>query len=55
MNTHTIVLVLFWNLSATTRVSKYQKGRTKVDLLEQEIVSGRGICWAICKSVPRPR
>jgi len=30
------------------------KGKTNVDLLEQEIVSGSGISWAICKSVPHP-
>jgi len=29
------------------------KGKTNLDLLEQEIVSG--ISWAICKSAPRPR
>jgi len=28
---------------------------TNVDLLEQEIVSGSGISWAICKSAPRLR
>jgi len=38
----------------TTRVSRYQKGKTRqvktnLDLLEQEIVSGSGICWTICK------
>jgi len=54
-HTHTTVLLLFCNLSGTTRVSRYQKGKTKLDLLEQEIVSGSGICWAICKSAPRPR
>jgi len=27
----------------TTRVSRYQKGKTNLDLLEQEIVSGSGI------------
>ena len=54
-NTHTIVLLLFWNLPGTTRVSRYQKGKTNLDLLEQEIVSGSGICWAICKSAPCPR
>ena len=42
-------------LSRTTRVSYYQKGKTSLDLLEQEIVSGSGISWAICKSAPRPR
>jgi len=26
-------------------VSGYQKGKTSLDLLEQEIVSGRGISW----------
>ena len=44
-------------MSGYTRVSRYQKGKTKkvktnLDLLEQEIVSGSGICWAICKSAP---
>ena len=57
---HTIVLLLFWNMSGTTRVSRYQKGKnqegkTNLDLLEQEIVSSSGICWAICKSAPHPR
>jgi len=47
-------------MSGTTGVSRYQKGETKkvktnLDLLEQEIVSGSGICWAICKSAPHPR
>jgi len=59
-HTYTTVLLLFWNLSGTTRVSRYQKGKTRkgktnLDLLEQEIVSGSGICWAICKSTPHPR
>ena len=43
-----------------TQVSRYQKGKTRkvktnLDLLEQEIVSGSGICWAIRKSAPHPR
>ena len=47
-------------VSGTTRLSRYQKGKTRegktnLDLLEQEIVSGSGISWAICKSAPRPR
>ena len=54
-HTHTIVLRLFWILSRTTRVIRYQKGKTNLDLLEQEIVSGSGICWAMCKSAPHPR
>jgi len=42
-------------LSGTTRVSRYQKGKTNLDLLEQETVRGSGISWAIYKSAPRPR
>jgi len=34
-------------VSGTTWVSQYQKGKTNLDLLEQEIVSGSGISWAI--------
>ena len=46
-----------WTLSGTTWVSRYLKGKTKtnLDLLEQKIVSGSGISWAICKSAPWPR
>jgi len=47
-HTHTT----FWILSGTTRVSRHQKGKTNLDLLEQEIVSGSGISWVICKSAP---
>jgi len=59
-NTHTTVLLLFWDMSGTTRMSRYQTGKTRkvktnLDLLAQEIVSGSGICWAICKSAPYPR
>jgi len=53
--TTTTLLRLFWILSGTTRVSQYQKGKTNLDFLEQETVSGSGICWAICKSAPWPR
>jgi len=54
-HTHTTVLLLSWNPSGTTRVSRYQKGKTRkgktnLDLLEQEIVSGSGICWATCNA-----
>jgi len=54
-HTHSTILLLFWNMSGTTRVSRYQKGKTNLDLLEQERVSGSGICWAIGKSAPHPR
>jgi len=40
---------------AGTRKVKIRKVKTNLDLLEQEIVSGSGICWAICKSAPHPR
>jgi len=58
-HTHTTILLLFLNMSGTTQVSRYQKGKTRkvktnLDLLEQETVSGSGICWAICKSAPHP-
>ena len=58
-HTHKAVLLLFWDMSGITRVSRYQIGKTRkvktnLDLLEQEIVSGSGICWAICKSAPHP-
>ena len=33
-------------------MSQHQKVKTKLDLLEQEIVSGSGISWAIYKSAP---
>ena len=60
VHTHTTILLLLLNLSKTTRVSRYQKdktrkGKTNLDLLEQEIVSGSGICWAMCKSASNPR
>jgi len=42
-------------LSGTIQVSWYQKGKTSLDLLEQETVSGSGISWAMCKSAPCPR
>jgi len=34
--------------------SKSQEGKTNLDLLDLEIVSGSGISWAICKSAPWP-
>jgi len=42
-------------LSGSTWMSRYQKGKTNLDLLEQETVSGSGISLAICKSAPHPR
>ena len=54
-HTHTTVLRPSWILSGSTRVSRHQKGKTNLDLLEQEIMSGSVISWAICKSAPWPR
>ena len=42
-------------LSGTTRVSRYQKGKTNLVSLKQETVSSIGISWATCKSAPRSR
>ena len=53
--THTRTHTFNGPLSVTTRVSRYQKGKTNLDLLEQETVRGSGISWAICKSAPRSR
>jgi len=44
-------------MSGSTRVSRYQKGKTKkvktnLDLLEQEIVSDSSICWAMQRLLP---
>jgi len=53
-------LTALLELSGTTQVSRYQKGKirkgkTNLDLLEEKTVSGSGICWAIRKSAPHPR
>jgi len=37
-----------------TWMSWHEKGKTNLDLLEQEVVSGSGISWAISKSAPWP-
>ena len=42
-------------LSGTTRVSRYQKGKTNLDFTEARDSGGSGISWAICKSAPRSR
>ena len=53
--THTHVLPSSWILSGITQVSWHQKGKTNFYLLEQDIVSGSEISWAISKSAPWPR
>jgi len=42
------------SLIGTTQVSRYQKGKTSLDLLEQVTVSVSGISSAICKPAPCP-
>jgi len=54
-NIHTNILRPSWILSRTTQMSRHQKGKTNLDSLEQEKVSGSGISWAICKSAHWPR
>ena len=54
-HTHTHTYPFNGPLSGTTRVGRYQKGKTNLDLLKQETVNGNGINWAICKSAPRSR
>jgi len=44
-----------YTFCGTTQVSQYKKGKTNLDLLEQETVSGSGNSWAICKSALCPR
>ena len=43
------------NLGKTAPEKQNHSGKTNLDLLAQEIVSGSGIRWAICKSAPRLR
>ena len=51
-HTHTHTHTFNGPLSGTTRVSRYQKGKTNLDFTEAR---DSGICWAICKSAPRSR
>jgi len=52
---HTYIYLFNGSLSWTTHWCRYHKGKTNLDLLEQEIVSSIGISWAICKSAPHPK
>ena len=53
--THTHTHPFNGPLSGTTQVSRYQKGKTNLEILKQEIVSSRGISWATCKSASHSR
>jgi len=50
-----IILAQFNDHFITHLLLTNQEGKTNLDLLEQEIVSGSGVSWVICKSAPRPR
>jgi len=52
---HTYIHLFNGPFSGTTRVSRYQKGKTIWIILKQEAVSGSGISWAICKCAPCSR
>jgi len=43
------------NLGKPAPEKQNHSGKTNLDLLEQEIVHGSGISWAICKSAPQLR
>jgi len=52
-STHTHTHTFNGPLSGTTRVNRYQKGRTNLwILLKQETVSGSNISWTMCKCAP---
>jgi len=51
-HTHTHTHPFNGPLSRTTRVSRYQKGKTNLDFTEAR---DSGISWAICKSAPCSR
>jgi len=40
------------HFSGTSQMSRYWKGKTSLDLLEQETENGSGISRAICNSTP---
>jgi len=52
INTHTHTPPFNGSFSGTTRVSRYQKGKTNLDFT---VARGSGIRWAICKSASRSR
>ena len=54
---HYICLTAFFHDNSGKPAPEKQNhsGKTNLDLLEQDIVTGSGISWAICKSAPRSR
>jgi len=48
-----VQMICIWSLDfVQDHLGEHQKGKTNLDLLEQEIVSGNGISWTIRKSAP---
>ena len=47
-----LLLLLHPFNDALSGITQYQKGKTNLDLLDQETVNGSNISWAICISVP---
>jgi len=43
-----------WQCVSSYSGAQCHEGKTSMDLLEQEVVSGSGSNRAICKSAPRP-
>ena len=55
-HTHTHTHTFTGHFSETTRVGRYQKGKTNLDFTEaRDCECGSSISWAICKSAPRSR
>jgi len=54
-NEHTYIHPFSGPLSRTTRVSRYQKGKTNLDFAEARDSECLGISWAICNSASRSR
>ena len=55
-DTHTHTHTFTGHFSETTRVGRYQKGKTNLDFTEaRDCECGSSISWAICKSAPRSR
>jgi len=55
--TSTFVYLLFFqdNPGKQAQEKQNHSGKANLDFLQQEIVSGSGISWAICKSAHSPR
>ena len=55
IHTHTYTQPFYGPLGFCLGLPGHKKDKINLDLLEQEMVSGSGISWAICKSAPWSR